>query len=204
VVTAGAGLYEGRAGPYRRGFLEWIFSGPATLRLSGEVWDTPLGVVYAGNVGLHVSLWGRWSARADGGRGVPDPLVRAPQGLQGGGFLGLRILDMNPMGPGSTTVRVVESSESGSTVMFTLPRSVGEAVSVLGGFSDWEARPLLLEDGRWTTTLRIPPGTHHFGFEVDGRWYLPGDAPGRVADEWGQENGTLVIAGSHDVTEGRP
>ena len=59
-----------------------------------------------------------------------------------------------------------------------------------------------VEDGRWTLEMRVPSGTHHFGFEVDGRWYVPEDVPGRVADEWGQENGTLIVTSGADVTGG--
>lgn len=202
MVVAGGGLYEGRAGSYSRGFLEWVFSGPATVRVSGEVWDTPHGVIYAGSLGFSLSLWGPWTVRADGGRGLPDPLVRAPQGLQGGGFLGLRLLDLAPGSPGSNSVRVLESDPAGAMVVFTLPGSAGDSVWVRGSFTDWEARPMRLEEGRWTLQMRIPPGTHHFGFEVDGRWHVPEDVPGRVADEWGQENGTLIVDDGQDVTGG--
>ncbi|NNF26758.1 MAG: hypothetical protein HKN73_06045 [Gemmatimonadetes bacterium] len=204
LVVAGGGLYEGRAGSYKRGFLEWILSGPATVRVSGEAWDTPLGVVYAGSVGLSLSLWGPWTVRADGGRGLPDPLVRAPQGLQGGGFLGLRLLDLAPGPIGSTSVRVLEEDPAGAMVAFSLPENVGDSVWVRGSFTAWEGRAMRVEDGQWRLRLRVPPGTHHFGFEVDGDWYLPPDVPGRVADEWGQENGTLVVSSDDNVTGGTP
>ena len=42
-------------------------------------------------------------------------------------------------------------------------------------------------------TDSLPPGVYHFGFRVDGEWYVPEDAPGRVSDGYGQVNATLVV-----------
>ena len=36
-------------------------------------------------------------------------------------------------------------------------------------------------------------GAHHFGFLVDGEWFVPETATGRVSDEWGRVNATLVV-----------
>ena len=200
-LTAGAGYYQGAAGGYRRGFVEWLVSGPATLRVSGEVWDTPQGIQYAGGLGVRVSLWGGWSARADGGRGIPDPLIRAPRGVQGGGFLGYRILESTADDLESSMVSVGAGEEGRVRVRIALPSDVGESVELLGDFSDWEPQPLVREGPEWVIRIRVAPGTYHFGFQVDGLWYVPPEAPGRVADEWGQENATLVVPDAADVTE---
>ena len=48
-------------------------------------------------------------------------------------------------------------------------------------------------DGRWAVELSVPEGTHHFGFLVDGDWFVPVDAPDTVPDEWGRRNATLVV-----------
>jgi hypothetical protein len=45
----------------------------------------------------------------------------------------------------------------------------------------------------WMARLSLTPGVYHFGFRVDGAWYVPEDAPGRVNDEYGQMNATLVV-----------
>lgn len=205
VVTAGAGVYEGRAGTYRRGFLEWLVTGPATLRFSGEAWDTPRGVQYAGGVGIYVSLGGGWSLRADGGQGVPDPLVRAPQGVQGGGLLGYAILESGADSPGTSTVTIGDAGGRGVRVVaFRVPGDVGNVVEILGDFTGWDPVPMIRDEDGWTIELPVEPGTHHFGFQVDGVWYLPPNAPGRVPDDWGQENATLVVPGpdsTNDVTE---
>ena len=157
LVVAGGGLYEGRAGSLYEGLLEWIVTGPATVRVSGEVWDTPLGVVYAANLGVSISLWGPWSFRADGGRGLPDPLVRAPHGVQGGGFLGLRVLDLTPNPAESGSVRQMDLDATGTNVRFSLPASVGDVVLVRGDFTGWEGVAMLREGGDWTLHLRVRP-----------------------------------------------
>ena len=46
----------------------------------------------------------------------------------------------------------------------------------------------------WVLELTIPAGVHHFSFLLDGRiWFVPAEAPGIAADEWGRKNATLVV-----------
>ncbi len=198
LVAAGGSVYEGAAGRYERGYVEYLLPGLIGLRLSGEVWNTPHGVRYAGGLGFQLSLGGPWSLRVQGGRGEPDPLVRAPQGYQGGGLLGLRLFDLTRIP--EAVVAVGRSSDSTVPVRFYLPESVGSTAQVIGDFTTWEGRTMSLEGDRWVLELHVAPGTYHFGFLVDGEWYLPEDAPGRVADDWGQENGTLVVPGVSGVS----
>ena len=40
----------------------------------------------------------------------------------------------------------------------------------------------------------VTPGVHHYGFRVDGEWYVPEGHSGNVPDEWGRMNATLVVA----------
>lgn len=54
-------------------------------------------------------------------------------------------------------------------------------------------------DGLWAVELTVPGGTHHFGFLVDGSWFLPDDAPDAVADDWGRRNATLVVESTDPV-----
>ena len=37
------------------------------------------------------------------------------------------------------------------------------------------------------------PGFHHFGFLVDGEWWIPEGVQGAVPDEWGRVNATMVV-----------
>jgi 1,4-alpha-glucan branching enzyme len=68
-------------------------------------------------------------------------------------------------------------------------------VQVLGDFTVWEPVSMQARGGLWTVDLDVPAGTHHFGFLVDGAWYLPDDAPDAVPDEWGRRSATMVVEG---------
>lgn len=41
--------------------------------------------------------------------------------------------------------------------------------------------------------IPVESGAHHFGFLVDGEWFVPETATGRVSDEWGRVNATLLV-----------
>jgi len=45
--------------------------------------------------------------------------------------------------------------------------------------------------------VTMEPGTHHFGYVVDGEWYVPENEQSVVADEWGRTNAILVIEGAN-------
>ena len=52
----------------------------------------------------------------------------------------------------------------------------------------------MVPDGRdWVLEIPLAPGTYHFGFLVDGEWFVPETAPGQVSDDWGQMNATIVV-----------
>ena len=88
----------------------------------------------------------------------------------------------------------LEPGDSGTIAHFRLDGGSAEKVELLGDFTGWEPVAMSHGDGtRWTATLEIPPGTHHFGFLLDGSWFVPNTAPGRVADDWGQVNATVVV-----------
>ena len=77
-------------------------------------------------------------------------------------------------------------------------------VEVLGDFTLWEPVAMTRQGGRWAAVLTVPEGTHHFGFLVDGSWYLPPGTQDAAPDEWGRRTATLVVE-SHYVpsAEGR-
>jgi hypothetical protein len=54
--------------------------------------------------------------------------------------------------------------------------------------------------GSWVAEVKLPPGLYHFGFLVDGEWFVPEHAPGRVNDEFGRTNATLIVPAG-DPTE---
>ena len=85
-------------------------------------------------------------------------------------------------------------SRNVAKVTFQLPADVpADGVDLIADFTEWRPVAMRRTDGGWTVEMRVPPGTYHFAFVVDGRWYVPPDAPGRVSDEWGRANATLVV-----------
>jgi len=72
-----------------------------------------------------------------------------------------------------------------------------QSVELLGDFSSWD--PVAMEsgpEGQWVVEIEVAPGLYHFGFRVDGTWWVPDGSPGRTQDEWGRSTGTLVVPGA--------
>jgi hypothetical protein len=84
----------------------------------------------------------------------------------------------------------------GRVVQFNvkLPHAA-KAVAVSGTFSDW--RPIALKrnaSGTWSGNVTIEPGTHQYGFLIDGKeWYVPDDAADVIDDGFGRKNVTLIV-----------
>lgn len=58
-------------------------------------------------------------------------------------------------------------------VEFSLKAPAAEAVSLVGSFNRWDPSSHPMDgDGKglWEIVLPLPPGTYHYGFEVDGKW----------------------------------
>jgi 1,4-alpha-glucan branching enzyme len=66
-------------------------------------------------------------------------------------------------------------------------------VELVGDFTMWKPMEMDQTSGTWTLELEVPDGLYHFGFLVDGEWFVPVDAIGTVPDEWGRQNATLVV-----------
>jgi hypothetical protein len=124
-----------------------------------------------------------------------------PGGGSGGLLVGRQLLGSTPLLPNRTPLhRIVETSEETATVEIHVKSSEGaEQVEVLGDFTLWEPVQMSKDGTRWSVQLEIPYGTHHFGFLVDGEWYLPDGAPDSVPDEWGRKNATIVVEGRPDL-----
>jgi 1,4-alpha-glucan branching enzyme len=95
---------------------------------------------------------------------------------------------------------VLGTTAAGARVRFEVRRPTAGSVEILGDFTRWEPVAMARSDGLWIVELTVPAGTHHFGFLVDGIWFLPDDAPDAVADDWGRRNATLVV----DSTDPEP
>lgn len=193
------GLHRSAGGTYRSAGLRLVGGGGAgALELRADVWRTPFGNETTAGIAFYVP-WGPWSVRGVAGKPDPDPMLLTEPAQGAGGLLfGRRILGSGPAEPGPEGAlhRVTGRRAEGARVRFTLESPGGaDSVAVLGDFTLWEPVPMALEDGHWTVELELPAGTHHFGFLVDGTWYLPDDAPDAVPDEWGRRSATLVIEG---------
>ena len=73
------------------------------------------------------------------------------------------------------------------------------SVAIAGSFNRWDParHPLSGPDrtGRWTATLRLPPGRYEYLFVIDGsEWVLDPEAPA-VDNGLGGRNSIMVLSG---------
>jgi len=191
VGVAGAAL-ESSVGHFSTGRFE-VAVRLDGFTLTGDVagWDTPDGTEIAGGLTFELPLGPGWSASGTGGRSDPDPLLRTLPGGHGGISTRRRLVafESRPESP----LYVIGEGPGRRPVRFSLRRPEAGEVALLGDFTGWSAVPMRQEDGRWTLELELEPGAYHFGFRVDGEWYVPTGASGTVSDEWGRTNATLVV-----------
>lgn len=200
-ATIGATVFRAPADEtYLRGSLELAGDGERlSWSLQLQAWDTPRGAEVSGGLTLQLPLGSGWSARAAGGRSDPSPLLRSPPGVYGSAIVTRTLAGADgPGGSGEASVYTLRRESGRTVVRFSVRRPDAEEVSVTGDFSGWESVPLHRRDGRWTGEMEVMPGTHHYGFVVDGEWFVPEHASGRVTDDYGQVNATLVVPPPED------
>lgn len=195
VASVSAGAFDSPLGTYRKASLSaagfFGFESPVGWSAVASLWDTPHGSELTGGLMLSVPFGGGWSATASGARSDPSSLILTRATNRGGVTLSKRLFELGRDGRAGAAVASVGTSGS---VDFTVRVSGAERVDLLGDFTDWKPVPMRLDAGAWVTTVVVDPGLYHFGFLVDGEWFLPeAGVEGRVSDEWGRENGTLVV-----------
>ena len=193
LTSVSYGVLETDAGTYQKGALG-VRAGTnrALLAATLSVWDTPFGTETTGVVSVTVPLGGPdWFARLVGGRTDPDPLVRSEPGGQGGLIIGRRLVRFGPGGP--TPVVSLRSTSAGIAARFRVEDRAAERIELLGDFSGWEPQAMVQDGQDWVLEIPLASGTYHFGFLVDGEWFVPEGAPGQVSDDWGQMNATIVV-----------
>jgi len=193
-----AGIHESAGGTFKSGGIRVLAGGDGpVVELRLDAWQTPMGTETTGGLAFLFPVDG-WSLRGFLGRTEPDPLTLAePGGGTGGILLGRRLIGSDPLpSPRPPLHEVLRSSDGVAEVVIRVrpPRGARE-VRLLGDFTLWEPVAMRRNGNRWLVELEIPEGIHHFGFLVDGVWFLPEDAPDAVPDEWGRKNATLVIEG---------
>ncbi|MFV2007369.1 MAG: glycogen-binding domain-containing protein [Longimicrobiales bacterium] len=192
LASLGGSVLRSDAGIYRRGVLRLGSNGSGPVwDASINVWDTPLGMETTGGLSITIPLGGGWMAQAIGGRSDPDPLIDTQPGAQGGVVVARSLVTFGP-GPSSELVTLQEDP-AGTIARFMLVRSGVSQVQVLGDFSAWEPVEMRNEGRHWVVEIPVESGAHHFGFLVDGEWFVPETATGRVSDEWGRINATLLV-----------
>ena len=193
LTSASYGVLESEAGTYKRGELE-VRAGTERSLVSAtlSVWDTPLGRETTGTISVTFPLGGpNWFGRLVGGRTDPDPLVRSEPGGQGGLVIGRRLVRFGP--PSPTPVVALRATSGGAAAQFRVENRAAQRIEVLGDFSGWEPQAMLRDGAAWVLEVPLAAGTYHFGFLVDGEWFVPEGAPGQVSDDWGQMNATIVV-----------
>jgi hypothetical protein len=143
-----------------------------------------------------------WASRAFGerlrveaqlARTVTDAVFGAPGSL---GFTlssSWRIHHHTPPPP-PLLASVGEAVSKGRVVAFNLKVEHARTVAVSGTFSDWRPIALKRTGDVWSGSVTIEPGTHQYGFLIDGRvWYVPPDAVDVIDDGFGRKNVTLVV-----------
>lgn len=186
---AGA-VYDTPQGRYVVGRLGLEVRSPGgTFYAEGSVWDTPDGGEASVVAGVRVSTGARSSFYASGGKYGPDPLLDSPAagGVGAGVSMGLAELGAVP----ELSWRVVDGAPQ--TLVLELKAEDAMLVECVGDFTGWSTVPMRRDGDVWVLELPVSPGVHHFGFKVDGAWYLPADAPGVAEDEWGEVQATIIV-----------
>jgi hypothetical protein len=196
MVGLGVGVHDSPGGTYRSVGARLLLRGfGPVIEFSVDGWDTPMGGETTGGMGFVIPVKG-WSLRGFLGRTEPDPLTLSqPGGGAGGVMVGHRVLGADPMALPSPPLHEVlgfEDDGARTRIRVKAPRGT-ERVELMGDFTLWAPLPMNRDGEVWVLELKVPEGIHHFGFLVDGDWYVPEDAPDAVADEWGRKNATLVI-----------
>ncbi len=193
--------YDSPQGPYAVGRLGIeVRSEPGTFYAEGAVWDTPDGQEIVLRAGLRVLTGGRATVLASGGRYGPDPLLDSPAA----GGLGAGVsLELARVGPApELTWRVLENGQP--TLVLELRSPDASRIECVGEFTRWDPVPMLRDGEVWRVTLPITPGVYHFGFFVDGEWYVPSQAPGLTKDEWGGVQATLFVGEQDSLPDVTP
>jgi hypothetical protein len=191
------GAHDTRGGAFTSGGGRVLVAGTwGAIQLAADVWSTPLGSEATGGLTFHIPMSG-WSVRGFAGRSEPDPLTLAEPGSGSGGLLLGRSLFSRPLGgmveANGRGPDVLTPTTAGARVRMSLeaPGAAG-TVEVMGDFTLWEAVPMHRVGDEWIAELDVEAGTHHYGYMIDGVWYVPEGEP-LVEDEWGRANAILVI-----------
>ena len=140
------------------------------------------------------------------GRGARRVLIPAFVGLAAAAVLTFAVMRVGdePSMPqiADTTPPLVQVADGGEErvmlqdVQLSLYLPHAKNVGVMGAFNDWDASRSLMkrhDDGTWTITLRVLPGSYEYQFLVDGKTRMTDPtAPGTDSD-FGEANSVLTV-----------
>jgi hypothetical protein len=109
-------------------------------------------------------------------------------------------LAATPSAPKPTVEEKTASPKASQTlkVTFALLEPHAQRVAVSGEFNGWSTDTTFLKkqnDGRWETTLALPPGRHEYKFVVDGQWIPDPNAPEQAFNGHGTLNSVVEVRG---------
>lgn len=191
-----AGVHRSPEGAYRFAGVRALYGGGGSaVEVRLDRWETPFGSRTSGGVAFVISM-DAWGVRGFLGRSAPDPLTRTDPGKGAAGALvSRRVYASGGAAAGAATLYDAEEAGDDGTwvqVRVEVPGQPGR-VELIADFTLWEPVPLEQDGATWHLRVRVPAGVHHFGFLVDGAWYVPEDAPDTAVDEWGRRTATMVI-----------
>ena len=99
-------------------------------------------------------------------------------------------------GSGFDTGRGAAEKKPAVEVTVTVDFPDADSVSMAGTFNDWDPNAVKLakgDQGLWTATLTLPPGSYQYKFIVDGTWVEDPGNPETVDDGYGGVNSVLTV-----------
>ncbi len=195
-VEAGAESYRGAFDGWFTGALATasLSRGPFDLGVTARAWSTPIGAELGVSATAAFTPTSAATIRLEAGRYATDPLYGTPGSFGASLAVSVRVGSLAVAPRRTGPVELADSAAGGRKARFRLRLPHATSVAVAGDFTDWRPRPMARAGEDWLLELTVPSGVHHFAFLVNGRnWFVPEDAPGVSADEWGRRNATLVV-----------
>ncbi|MEF8985059.1 MAG: glycogen-binding domain-containing protein [Bacteroidales bacterium] len=82
-------------------------------------------------------------------------------------------------------------------ITFICKADPGSEVYVAGDFNDWKPDKRRLSDkdgnGRFTTTMLLPPGTYEYKFIINGQWSIDSECEEWMPNKMGTLNSVIEI-----------
>lgn len=168
--------------------------GQTTIGAGASVARTPLETESGFNVWASRQLSERLRIDALVSRSITDALFGTPGALGFTAMLSWRVHQKLPP-PRPQLASVGQAVRRGRVVEFNvLVPKTAKTVAVSGTFSDWRPIALRRNGSNWIGKVTVEPGTHQFGFLIDGKdWFVPEDAADVVDDGFGRKNVTLIV-----------